>query len=108
MSNDHSKNLRVQLGYFQGEVPAETLAAWRTILNVPIYVHESPLTGIKTYSIFDFPEGYNLVTYAQFLKENGIAGASSILIYDGDKIQKGWEGYLVIGPEVAVLAPINP
>lgn len=106
MSTELPQNLKVQLGYFQGDAPSETISLWRTILNAAIQVHEATGIGVKTYLINEFPEGFNHISYAEKLKELGIPEAKSVFLIEGTKLRKGWNDFIDIGPEVAIIPKV--
>jgi hypothetical protein len=103
MESEYPSNMMIQLGYFQGDVPEEIMALWRSHLHAPILVHEALKTGVRTYLINEFPEGFNSITYAVHLSGLGFQGVREVILSEGEKLRKGWNNYLVIGPEVAVI-----
>jgi hypothetical protein len=107
MSSEYPSNMMVQLGYFQGDAPEEIIALWHSHLKVPIKVHEAANIGVKTYLINEFPEGFNSITYSDHLSTLGLEGIQAVILIENEKLRKGWNNYIAIGPEVAVIpAPV--
>jgi len=108
MSLDYLNNIRVQIGVFNGDAPAATVALWQSIVPAQIQVHSDVSSGMKTYLVNDFPPGMDSFQYAQSLIEAGIPGAKSVHLMDGIKLRKGWDGFKIIGPQTGVIDPIGP
>jgi hypothetical protein len=106
MSLDYLNDIRVQIGAFVGDAPAETISLWQSLIAVPIQVHLEPATGIKTYLVNDFPAEKNSFEYADALVAAGIVGAHSVHLVEGDRLREGWSGFKIIGPEVTVLSGV--
>jgi hypothetical protein len=104
MSLDYLNDVRVELGKFTGDAPASTIAMWQSIVKVPIQVHEESSTGIKTYLVNDFD--VEASAFARTLVEAGIATAKPVHLMNGVKLRKGWDDFVVIGPQVAVIDPV--
>lgn len=103
MPSEYPSNMMVQLGYFQGAAPEEIIALWHSHFRVPIKVHEAANTGVKTYLINEFPEGFNSITYAHHLSTLGLIDVQEVILIENEKLRKGWNNYIAIGPEVAVI-----
>lgn len=106
MSHNYLDDIRVQIGAFTGGAPPETIALWQSLIPVQIQVHHNPENDLKTYLVNDFPPEMNSYQYAEALESAGIVGAKSVHLMDGNRLRKGWDGFKIIGLEVAVIEPL--